>query len=38
MPELLSKREIGLPPVGAKTKELIDCMYIREGLFSFAHV
>ena len=34
VPELLGRREICLPLVGAKTNELIaKCHYIREGLF-----
>ena len=38
VPELLSRREIGLPPAGAKTNELIVCTCIRVGSFSFIHV
>ena len=38
MPELLGKREIGLPPAEAKTNELIGKHAHTRGSFSFIHV
>ena len=38
MPELLGRREIGLPPGGTKANELIAKRVHTEGLFSFIHV
>ena len=38
VPEQLGKSEIGLPPAGAKTSELIAKNMHTKGLFSYIHV